>query len=425
MAAFLDVARRHADNALLALEGEGIVLRGHFTNDPARDLEWCDRALLARIHRYTVTRLRAEIEAVTPADFMRFLFKWQHVDPSDRLANADGLREALMLLDGCELPAAAWESAVLPMRVDGYDSAMLDMLCLSGEIGWARLSRPADPAQLASSTPIALFLRDHAPMWQALRPVDPAIGDRLSPASRAVLQVLRDRGPSFLSGIKAACALDDDAVRGAIGTLVASGLAASDGFAGLRALLWTTQGRPVAIDRRASFAGRWSEVRVAAAPPDAAVEAQAWALLRRYGVMFRRLAARESDVAPWRELARVYRRLEARGEIRGGRFVAGMSGEQFALPGAVERLREVRRTPGDGRVIAISAADPLNLAGIVTAGERVRASARTRLAYRDGVPVAVREGEVVRPLTEIEPSWSSAVSQALRRTGRRRAAVGV
>ena len=164
-------------------------------------------------------------------------------------------------------------------------------------------------------------------------------------------------------------------------------------------------------------------MRVAAAPRDAAVEAQAWALLRRYGVMFRRLAARERDVAPWRELARVYRRLEARGEIRGGRFVAGMSGEQFALPGAVERLREVRRTSGDGRVIAISAADPLNLAGIVTADERVRASARTRLAYRDGVPVAVREGDVVRPLTEIEPSWSSAVSQALRRTGRRRAAV--
>jgi ATP-dependent Lhr-like helicase len=255
-------------------------------------------------------------------------------------------------------------------------------------------------------------------MWQTLRPAGGIDEERLPAPARALLQTLRDRGPSFLSGIKAACELDDDAARGAIGALVASGLAVSDGFSGLRALLWTANRRPAPLDRRASFAGRWSELAAPPASRDAAIEAQAWALLRRYGVIFRRLAARDSAVVPWRELARVYRRLEARGEIRGGRFVAGMSGEQFALPRAVERLREVRRTPPDGRVLAVSAADPLNLAGIVTAGERVRARVRTRLAYRDGAPVAVREADVVRPLTDLDPAWSAAVSQALRR-GRR------
>jgi ATP-dependent Lhr-like helicase len=179
--------------------------------------------------------------------------------------------------------------------------------------------------------------------------------------------------------------------------------------------MWAASDRPAGRDRRTSFAGRWSEARTAAPDGrDAALEAYAWALLRRYGVMFRRLAFRDGLAAPWRELARVYRRLEARGEIRGGRFVSGMSGEQFALPRAVERLREVRRTPCNGRVLAISAADPLNLAGIVTAGDRVPARGRTRVAYRDGVPAAVREGDVVRELTPLDAAAKTLVTQALK-----------
>ena len=154
---------------------------------------------------------------------------------------------------------------------------------------------------------------------------------------------------------------------------------------------------------------------------EAAVDAQAWALLRRYGVVVRRLLAREANAAPWRELTRTYRRLEARGEIRGGRFVSGMSGEQFALPDAVERLREIRRTPADRRLITISAADPLNLAGIVTAGERVRAAAATRLAYRDGVPLAVMEGDYIRPLVRADGDLGAEVASAL--AGRRIAVV--
>ena len=421
----LAVDVRDVDAALLALEADGVVLRGRFTPAapaPVQDVEWCDRALLARIHRYTVHRLRAEIEAVSPADFMRFLFKWQHVAATDRLTGIDGLREAVAMLDGFELAAGAWERSVLPGRVDGYDASMLDMLCLAGEVAWARFSRPAveqtDAPRLAPATPIALFLREHADAWQALRTPDVGDGEgRLTPNARRLLDALRVRGASFFADLRGACGLDEDAARSAMGSLVASGLAASDGFSGLRALVWIAQGRPASLDRRANFAGRWTAIGAPAAPDsrDAAIEAQAWAVLRRYGVVSRRVLARESTAAPWRDLARVYRRLEARGEIRGGRFVSGLSGEQFALPRAIERLREVRRTPADGRVIVIGTADPLNLAGIVTAGDRIRAAARNRLAYRDGVALAVREGDFVRELTPIDPSIAAEVSRALHR----------
>jgi ATP-dependent Lhr-like helicase len=413
------------DGALLALESEGVILRGRFTPSLAGSpLEWCDRALLARIHRYTLNRLRAEIEPVSPADFMRFLFKWQHVDMKEQLTSLDGLREALAMLDGFELPAAAWERSVLPARVDRYDPAMLDMLCLAGEVGWARLSPPSgpgvEPARLRPATPVALFVRERGDGWLTLRPVVAEAELGLTDNARRVLDALRAKGASFFSDLRTACGLDADATREALGSLVASGLAASDGFSGLRALLSRPRGRPAAHDRRARFAGRWTAL--AASPPETsrektsdALDALAWTLLHRYGVVFRRVVARESLAAPWRDLARVYRRLEAQGDIRGGRFVSGMSGEQFALPHAVERLREIRRTPPDGRLLTISTADPLNLAGIVTAGDRVRVAGRNRLVYRDGVPLAVREGEEVRELATIESSIASDVARALGR----------
>ena len=360
---------------------------------------------------------------------MRFLFKWQHVDPSDRLAGIDGLRETIAALDGYELAAGAWERAVIPARVDGYDPSMLDLLCLAGEVGWARLSpasspRPnGDPPRLAPGTPIALFLREHADVWLSLRSKEDDAESRLTANARRVLDTLRSRGASFFNDLRVACGLDREDARLAVGVLAATGLASSDGFSGLRALIWTAHGRAAAADRRTNFAGRWTVVdfrlRAEATKPEAtkpeAIEQQAWTLLRRYGVVFRRVLAREANAAPWRELARVYRRLEARGEIRGGRFVSGMSGEQFALAGAVERLREVRRTPHDGRLLAISAADPLNLAGIVTAGERIRAAGRNRLVYRDGVPLAVLEGEIVRQLAPVDAAIAADVSRVLHR----------
>jgi ATP-dependent Lhr-like helicase len=407
------------EGALLALESEGVVLRGRFSPGAA-DIEWCDRALLARIHRYTLHRLRAEIEPVSAADFMRFLFRWHHLDPSTKLAGPEGLREIVAMLDGFELPAGAWERSVLPARIDAYDPSMLDMLCLTGEVGWGRLSaaseKSAQPTRLAGGTPVALFLREHGDAWRRLRGEDAGRELALPPTARRVLEMLRSRGASFFNDLKIACGLDAGELRDAIGALVAAGLAASDGFAGLRALIWASRGTPQARDRRAHFAGRWTALSgIDSGEVQAAVETQAWALLRRYGVVFRRLLAREPNAAAWRELTRVYRTLEARGEIRGGRFVSGMSGEQFALPDAVERLREVRRSEANGRLLTIGAADPLNLQGIVTAGERIRALRRNRIVYRDGAPLAVLEGEFVRELTPIDPAIASDVARALNR----------
>ena len=429
-----------ADAALLALESEGIVLRGTFTSGGSA-IEWCDRRLLARIHRYTLNRLRAEIEPVSPADFMRFLFAWQHVEPSSRLTGIDGLRAALESLDGFELAADAWERFVLPDRIDGYHASMLDTLCLTGEAGWARLSSSAhDATQVVGATPIAVFLREHGDAWRTLRedrgPEKPA----LHPTGQIVVETLRARGALFIPELMAACGLDEAAVRAALADLVAGGLVASDGFGGLRLIVGSSSGRRPSTASRNNVAGRWSllvpdrraealrhddshgsESGAGLQPGDhdAAVELQARTLLRRYGVVFRKLLAREANVAPWRELTRVYRRLEARGEIRGGRFVSGMSGEQFALGEAIERLREIRRTPGSGHCLVISAADPLNLAGIVTTGDRVRAVTASRVAYCDGVPIAALEGDYVRPLiaeTDVAPVLAAEVATSL--TGR-------
>jgi ATP-dependent Lhr-like helicase len=443
----LSIAEADADAALTALEAEGVALRGQFrgresadrteTDIDSRPLEWCDRRLLARIHRYTLNRLRAEIEPASPATFMRFLFAWQHVDPATRLAGVDGLRAVVDALDGFELAADAWERTVLPVRVDGYEPAMLDTLSLTGEVGWARFSTATREAtQLVGATPVALFLREHADAWAALKGCATTESERsearaalkgcaakndrqASNDARAVLDCLRARGASFIHELAFACGFDEARVRAALGDLVAAGLVASDGFGGLRSIVRASSGRPTVPGKRTQVTGRWSILQGSDVDRETAVETQAGALLRRYGVVFRRLLAREANLTPWRDLVRVYRRLEARGDIRGGRFVSGMSGEQFALADAVERLREIRRTPPDGRCLVISAADPLNLAGIVTSGERVRVVAASRVVYRDGVPLAAMEGDYVRPLipeADIAPALASEVATTL--TGR-------
>ena len=419
LAGALAVPAGEVDAALLALETEGVVLRGRFTPG-ASELEWCDRALLARIHRYTINRLRAEIEPVPAAGYMRFLFRWQHAEPSCRLRGIDGLREVIARLEGFELAASAWERAVLPARVEHYEPAMLDMLCLTGEVAWGRVSAPPaddEVPRLVPATPIALFLRAHAGTWHGVRAANGARESGLGPGARQVLDTLRARGASFLTDLTAACQMHIEELRESMGALVASGLARSDGFAGLRALLWTAPGRASGPDRRAHFAGRWTVVsnEPATDDRDAAIELQAWTYLRRFGVVFRRILMREASALPWRDLVRVYRRLEARGEVRGGRFVAGMSGEQFALPDAVERLREVRRSRPDGQLVTLSAADPLNLAGIVTPGDRIRAVGRNRIVFRDGTPLAVREGDIVRELAPIDAAIAAEVSNALQR----------
>ena len=398
------------DEALLALESEGVILRGVFEGRSkagptsavlTATVEWCDRRLLARIHRYTLNRLRAEIAPVSPAEFMRFLFAWQHLGDRNQLTGLDGLRAVIAQLDGLDLPARTWERDVLPARLDRYESSLLDTLCLTGEVGWARLS--SGPTQVVGATPIALFLRTHASHWLALRAVDngPIGPTDLSDAARRLLDHLRTRGASFAPEMRSACNLSDVDCRAALGELVAEGLVVSDGFAGLRAIAGSTSERRSSGDA----AGRWSVLPTDqhdGLSRDEAVAVLAWTLLSRYGVVFRRLLTREVNGVTWRELVRVYRTLEARGDIRGGRFVSGMSGEQYALPDAVDRLREVRRSGPDDHFIAMSGADPLNLTGIITLGDRIRASAGTRIVYRNGIPVMAMEGDMLRTLADVD-----------------------
>ena len=426
----LGVAESDADIALAALEGEGVVLRGRFTAE-ATGLEWSDRRLLARIHRYTLNRLRAEIEPVTAADFMRFLFAWQRVEPEHRAGGLEGLAGVIGLLDGFELPAAAWESDVLASRVAEYDPALLDTLCMMGRVAWGRTAGRADgrAGGPIRSTPVALFLREHADGWLAGRNG----GDyQLSSYATVVRDVLQQRGASFFHELAAASGLLPTQVEQALGELAGVGLVTSDSFAGLRALITPSSKRkPLSAARRRhrtapygiESAGRWSllchpesircaqdRLREGAIAPSgsgplaalgvttARTELAARALLRRYGVVFKRVLARESGAPAWRDLLMVYRRLEARGEIRGGRFVSGMSGEQFALPEAVTQLRATRRQEKTGTLTAVGGADPLNLVGIITPGERIPALTSNRILYRDGVPVLAREAGEVKSL---------------------------
>jgi ATP-dependent Lhr-like helicase len=374
-----------AHTVLLQLEGQGRILRGRFTRN-AVEMEWCDRRLLARIHRYTLNRLRAEIEPVSAADFMRFLLHWQHVAGEDQVKGAEGLAAVIEQLEGFELAAAAWEHDVLPARVADYGAEQLDRLCLSGRVTWGRLT-PGSKAPLRTS-PIALLLREHAAHWS----VEKDVPDFSSEAA-AVRGALQKRGASFFNELVNTTRLLPAFVERALAELAGAGVATADSFAGLRALLAPPEKRRALVET----AGRWS-LLVSERNDD--VEAVARTLLKRYGVVFRSMLQRESGLPPWRELVRVFRRMEARGEIRGGRFVGGFGGEQFAAPDAVGRLRAVRKMEALDELVVLSAADPLNLVGILTPQARIASIYRNRILLKDGVPIAALEGGELRCLAE-------------------------
>ena len=406
----LGLEAREIEPALIALEQEGFVVRGHFSHGvrlATEDLEWCERRLLARIHRYTIKKLRREIEPVSAADFMRFLFRWQRLG-EDRGEGAEALAATLEQLEGVSVSAAAWEDAVLPARIDLYSPQMLDNLCTSGRFVWMRLGAQFQangerkPAPVRN-TPITIVPRPSLEIWQGEDVPLSAPESFLSTPAREVFEVLNQRGASFFADVVRAAGLLRTQVEQALSELVAWGLVSSDAFAGLRALITPANKRPGFAGgrrrRRASSwgvdgAGRWGLVRVSehagAERSRDDVEHIAETLLFRYGVVFRKVLEREAHICSWRELLQVYRRLEARGEIRGGRFVQGFSGEQFAHPEAVSMLRETRRKGGQGTFIAVSAADPLNLVGIITPGERLPANLSNRVLYRDGIPVAIQ-----------------------------------
>ena len=442
LAASLQLPRGEIAAALLALQQEGYVMQGRFSADAAED-EWCERHLLARIHRYTLGRLRREIEPVSARDYARFLFAWQRLDEDSRASGAEALGGVLGQLEGYEAPAIAWESELLAARVRDYQPGWLDEECSAGRTLWTRLRPSATgaggPASLRS-TPILLLPRRSAGPWTRLAARDDAdaADDALGSRARKVLDYLAGNGASFFDEIADGTRLLATELETALAELVGRGRIHCDSYSGLRALLVPASRRLTAPSRRRGRlplygirdAGRWTLLRrpaevvpeQAAAARREAVEHVARTLLRRYGVVGWRILEREAAwLPPWRELSRVYHRLEARGEIRGGRFVDGLSGEQFALPEAIGLLRETRRRPHDDRLLVVAASDPANLLGTVLAGERIPRVPGNRVLYRDGLPIACRVAERFQPLLELDAGEQARARQLLAEGAPRRA----
>jgi len=420
----LGVPEGEINRALLRMEAAGSILRGRFTDATARtgvvgsedqtalqdQVEWCDRRLLARIHRLTVGTLRKQIQPVTAAQFMRWLLRWQHVAAGTQVLGERGTLDVLRQLQGFEVAANAWERQVLGRRVGGYDPAVLDRLCLTGAVGWGRLS--PHPATLEDSAegkrrviptsvaPITFFVREEADWMTPRHPATelPEQTRWLSAGAQQTLDFLRHRGASFFADIVRGTGKLKSEIETALWELVAAGIVTADGFDNLRSLIDPKRragqgsGR---TSRPRHSSGRWSLLYAGeASDKNKAVEATCWMLLKRYGIVFRDLLARETILPKWRELQIAFRRLEDRGEIRGGRFVDGFLGEQFALPVAVESLRASRNLQPSGETITLSAADPLNLVGILVPGERVPAISGKTITFRDGV--AVPEEQALR-----------------------------
>jgi ATP-dependent Lhr-like helicase len=394
----LGLAVSDVERALSELQQEGYAIQGRF--DPGQSgVAWCERGLLARIHRYTLKRLRSEIEPVSVADFMRFLFNWHGLDePAQGVA---ALERVMLQLEGISLPAGSWEEEILPVRLQPYFSSELDELCGSGRLAWLRLNPPdvkenkrKNPA--IKTTPLAFVLRSHLSVW---RPLECSTKEGLSGTAVKVLDFLKEWGASFFDDLQQQSGLLKTQLESALGELVAWGLVNSDQFHGLRAMI-TPEKRGKQSRRRSQWqaplasGGRWSLIRapISHEHESQRIEQIARTLLTRYGIVFRKLLERESGLPPWRDLLYCLRRLEARGEIRGGRFVQGFAGEHFALPEAVSVMRETRNRKDTDELVSISSADPLNLTGIVTPGKRIAAQAGHRILYKNGNPIATNQG---------------------------------
>jgi ATP-dependent Lhr-like helicase len=437
------ITQSQAFAALEALEGEGVVLRGRFnpTSTTASaggelEVEWCHRRLLARIHRLTMQGLRRQIEPVGVDVFIRYLTRRHGLLPAEKRGDVSGLFEIVQLLQGIDAPAVCWERDILPARLRSYKSAWLDELCLTGEIGWGRLFPPkANPDRDKSGTnltrvvPISLWLRSDVQWLSLCAPTaDLAL---LSNDARRVYDLLDRQGAMFFHDMLRESGVPPRELSAALAELVSRGTATADGFAGLRGLLPQRDGegslrvrpRHRGVFRKrgaAAGTGRWSLWRRSDQNADRRaeyVEQWAWLLLRRWGSVFRDLLVRENGAPPWFELLQVYRRLEARGEIRGGRFVAGVAGEQFALGDTVAQLRNLRELGPQQELVLVSAADPLNLIGILSDHARVPSTASNRVAYLDGVPVGCLKAKEVQLLEELSETTAAEVTSRLQRRG--------
>jgi len=412
LAQLLGLPAPEIEAAMLRLEGSGAVLRGRFTDQATEVVEWCDRRLLARIHRLTLGKLHKEIEPVTAAQFMRWLLCWQHLARGTQLAGEHGTLQVLQQLQGYEAPASAWEREILARRIKNYDGGVLDQLCLNGTVGWGRLSpHPAFLHEAADRNyrviptkvaPVTFFLRDNVEwIFAEHRAAVTAEMRGLSSDASQVAEFLKTHGASFFADLVRGVRKLKAEVESALWELVAAGIVTADGFDNLRALVDPKRRAGQGSGRMARprhSGGRWALLfpHETDEPGDKnpAIESICWMLLNRYGVLFRELLTRESILPRWRELLITLRRLEDRAEIRGGRFVSGLLGEQFALPIAVESLRAMRSEPATGQVVTVSAADPLNLAGIVVPGEKIPAISGRFVVFRDGVAVEASPSNV-------------------------------
>jgi ATP-dependent Lhr-like helicase len=436
----LGLSSSQVEAALEALEGEGFVLRGHFTpdrplfseqtlNDETNNTlvqrpgialplqtktEWTARRLLIRIHRLTLDRLRRQIEPAKSEEYFQFLLQWHRLLPGTQLHGREGLFSVIEQLQGFEISAVAWERVILPSRVGKYNPKWLDELSLEGEIVWGRLTPSAKKGngdeigrirQATRILPISLMLRDEsvALRGEGQNEIEACLTD----SAKKVLELLRGRGASFFSDLLQATRLLPSQLEEALWELVAAGLATGDSFAAVRSLVSPAQKQDQRLRRRRQKGrptrpikqglGRWTTLPTAdpsePISPEEFLENWAWQLLQRYGIVFRDLLAREGAAPPWYRLLPIFRRFEDRGEIRGGRFVLGVGGEQYGLPEAVDALRRLRQTPMVPETVVVSAVDPLNLIGIVTPGPRVTASASNAVAFYGGQFVGSRQGK--------------------------------
>ncbi len=425
----LNVDAHEIEQSLIRLESEGFLLRGRFSPG-CMGQEWCERRLLARIHRYTLNRLRKAIQPVAATDFLRFLFQWQHLHPDHRMQGNDAFTAIIGQLEGYEAAASAWESELLPARIAHYSPDGLDNLCMTGRYLWSRLSASGAGTGPLKSTPLSFIARRHLPLWRATKPASNT--STLSGIARQVADLLIVRGASFYDELAAESGLLPSQLETALAELAGKGLVTSDKFSGLRALLipeYKRRGRLVPIFGLQD-AGRWALVdpclRTRLNPladfsspqanfvPNAEImEELALIFLRRYGILFRAILARESLAPQWSELLPVLRRMEARGKLRGGRFVAGQSGEQFALPEAVESLRKIPKEPNPSEWIVINATDPLNLLGIVLPGQKISAHPNNRILFRSGIPLAYCSGQYTQFLQPIDEPHQWDIKQRL------------
>lgn len=387
------------EQALLHLEATGLILRGNFTTQ--EQLEWCERRLLARIHQLTLGKLRQEIKPVSAAQFVRWLLIWQHLAPGTQLSGEQGLLAIVEQLQGFEIPAKAWETDIFPKRMTHYDPQLLDKLCLMGVLGWGRLSAPdsgtANENGLieikrvipTSVAPITFFLRADSQWLPASQPENNTA--MLSYIAQDVYDYLQKNGASFFTEIHNGVGHLKSEIEMGLWELVTAGIATGDLFDNLRSLI-DPKRRLVRKRRRPLHhqygTGRWSLLKANNTPDkNQHLESLCWVLLKRYGVVFRDLLAREKMIPRWRDLLIALRRMEDRGEIRGGRFVDGFLGEQFALPHAVDSLRAIRKKEPDEGIITISAVDPLNVVGFILPGNRVTAISGGKVMLQNGVAI--------------------------------------